>query len=162
MTTIFAGSSPAATSLLLANSLGATKSVTQRSKVRCASLVRGRLGPHRRLHARAPVAAVAHRVPRPRGDAILAGPPLAQEGAVRAEEPVVVERLHHRDAAGVEQLVHGGREQRKEVVHVGHVDRMRVEERRDAARGLGAAARAQARAQPARERVELRVAIVDA
>ena len=81
---------------------------------------------HRR-HQRAqglavPVAGVAHRACRPLPGAVLAHLTLPQQHPVGAEQPEIVQRLHHRHPGGLGGAQHGGAEPQQRVVDMDKVD----------------------------------------
>ena len=73
---------------------------------------------HRRLGQAAPVAPVAHRAKKPAVGAVFADLAAAQQNAVGAEQPEIVQRLHHRHAALFGGADHGGAEQQQGIVDV--------------------------------------------
>ena len=95
-------------------------------------MVSRRVGPQSRLQTRIPIATVTHCIPGSARDAVLTGPSIPQEQSVGAEEPVVVERLHHGNTGAVQGEVHGRRQDWEEVVNVTHFGRMVCQEALDA------------------------------
>ena len=105
---------------------------------------------HGGLGQTAPVAAVAQGALQAAGGAVLAHGAVPQQHAVGAEQPEIVQRLHHRHAAGPGRPHHGGAEGQQRVVDVHGVHALPPDERGHLPRGAAVPHRAQRQQQPRR------------